>query len=54
MYKKEYGQYYIPKQEIIDELLCFGWLDGIVRKVDNDKIFVARFPTPYRTLELNL
>ena len=44
IYKKEFGKYYIPKQEIIDELLCFGWLDGIVRKIDADKYLLLISP----------
>ena len=36
LYKKSYGKYYVPKQDIIDELLCFGWLDGMARKVNED------------------
>ncbi len=44
VYKKEFGIYYIPKQEIIDELLCFGWLDGIVRKIDADKYLLLISP----------
>lgn len=44
IYKKDYGQFYIPKQTIIDELLCFGWLDGIVRKVDEVKYLLLISP----------
>ena len=35
LYKKSFGKYYFPKQDIIDELLCFGWIDGMARKVDD-------------------
>jgi uncharacterized protein YdeI (YjbR/CyaY-like superfamily) len=44
VYKKDFGKYYIPKQDIIDELLCFGWLDGIVRKIDGDKYLLLVSP----------
>ncbi len=32
LYKKAFGKYYVPKINIIDELLCFGWIDGMARK----------------------
>jgi len=44
LYKKAYGQHYIPKIEIIDELLCFGWLDGVVRVVDEHTYLLLASP----------
>ncbi|TAE13710.1 MAG: hypothetical protein EAY72_08095 [Bacteroidetes bacterium] len=44
LYKKEFGKYYIAKQDIIDELLCFGWLDGLVRKVDEHQYLLLISP----------
>lgn len=33
-YKKEVPEYYVSVQEVLDQLLCFGWIDGIRRKLD--------------------
>jgi uncharacterized protein YdeI (YjbR/CyaY-like superfamily) len=37
-YKKEVGDKYVSTNEVLDELLCFGWIDGIKRKVDAQKV----------------
>ena len=36
-YKKHTGDKYVSVQEILDEILCFGWIDGIRRKLDEDR-----------------
>jgi uncharacterized protein YdeI (YjbR/CyaY-like superfamily) len=36
-FKKETKGKYVSTQEILDEILCFGWIDGIRRKVDDQK-----------------
>lgn len=36
-YKKNVIDKYVSVQEILDELLCFGWIDGIRRKLDDEK-----------------
>lgn len=36
-YKKEVKEKYVSVQEVLDELLCFGWIDGIRRKLDEQK-----------------
>jgi uncharacterized protein YdeI (YjbR/CyaY-like superfamily) len=36
-YKKEIKDKYVSTQEILDELLCFGWIDGVRRKLDEQK-----------------
>ena len=36
-YKKEVPENYVSVQEILDELLCFGWIDGIRRKLDDQR-----------------
>ena len=45
-YKKSSGEAGMTYAEAIDEALCFGWIDGIVRKIDADS-FTHRF-TPRR------
>ena len=41
-YKKASGRGGLPYLEAVDEALCFGWIDGIVRKIDADS-FTHRF-----------
>ena len=36
-YKKHIADKYVSISEVLDELLCFGWIDGIRRKLDEDK-----------------
>ncbi len=36
-YKKHVSGKYVSVSEILDELLCFGWIDGVRRKWDNDR-----------------
>ena len=36
-YKKSIESKYVSVDQVLDELLCFGWIDGIRRKVDDDK-----------------
>ena len=41
-YKKSSGQPSITYQEALDEALCFGWIDGI-RKTVNEERYTIRF-----------
>ena len=36
-YKKSKPEWYVSKEAILDEVLCFGWIDGIRRKLDEHK-----------------
>jgi uncharacterized protein YdeI (YjbR/CyaY-like superfamily) len=36
-YKKGTIEKYVSTSDILDELLCFGWIDGIRRKLDEQK-----------------
>jgi uncharacterized protein YdeI (YjbR/CyaY-like superfamily) len=36
-YKKSTPDKYVSREEVLDELLCFGWIDGIRRKLDDQK-----------------
>jgi uncharacterized protein YdeI (YjbR/CyaY-like superfamily) len=36
-YKKTVADKYLSTSEVLDELLCFGWIDGIRRKLDEDR-----------------
>lgn len=34
-YKKDAGADYVSTHQVLDELLCFGWINGIRRKLDH-------------------
>ncbi|MEO1664224.1 MAG: YdeI/OmpD-associated family protein [Chloroflexota bacterium] len=36
-YKKHMNEKYVSTEQILDEVLCFGWIDGIRRKLDDDR-----------------
>ena len=36
-YKKCVADKYVSVSEVLDELLCFGWIDGIRRKLDEER-----------------
>jgi uncharacterized protein YdeI (YjbR/CyaY-like superfamily) len=36
-FKKEVTEKYVSVQEVLDQLLCFGWIDGIRRKLDQER-----------------
>lgn len=46
-YKKHTGQRYVSTAQILDEVLCFGWIDGIRRKLDEDR--TMQLLSPRRT-----
>ena len=46
-YKKHSGKPSITWPESVDEALCFGWIDGIRKRIDEDS-YVIRF-TPRKT-----
>jgi uncharacterized protein YdeI (YjbR/CyaY-like superfamily) len=36
-FKKSEKKKYVSRDEVLDELICFGWIDGIRRKLDNTR-----------------
>jgi uncharacterized protein YdeI (YjbR/CyaY-like superfamily) len=46
LFQKNSGRPRIPYEDAVEEALCFGWVDSIVKKVDDEK-FVQKF-TPRR------
>ena len=36
-FKKHVGSGYVSRDEVLDELIAFGWIDGIRRKLDDDR-----------------
>jgi uncharacterized protein YdeI (YjbR/CyaY-like superfamily) len=45
-YKKETGRPSLQYEESVEEALCFGWIDSIIRRIDDDK-YCRKF-TPRR------
>ena len=45
-YKQHSGRPRIPYDDAVEEALCFGWIDSIVKKIDDEK-FAQKF-TPRR------
>ena len=41
-YKKSSGKQVLTYQNILDEALCFGWIDGIEKNLDSER-FALRF-----------
>lgn len=45
-YKKHSGKPRIPYSDAVEEALCFGWIDGKIKRI-NDEYYIQRF-TPRR------
>lgn len=45
-FKKHTGKPTVAYQDAVDEALCFGWIDGIEKRIDDER-YVQRF-TPRR------
>ncbi|MFC1925444.1 YdeI family protein [Chloroflexota bacterium] len=45
-YKKHTGKPGIPYEDAVEEALCFGWIDGLLRSIDSEK-YALRY-TPRR------
>lgn len=43
-WKKDVGKEYISYDEIVDELMCFGWVDSLPRKLDEKKTMLRISP----------
>ena len=37
-WKKHAGAAHVGRWEAMDEALCFGWVDGIMRRIDEDRV----------------
>jgi uncharacterized protein YdeI (YjbR/CyaY-like superfamily) len=48
-YKKDSGMECIKYVEALEEALCFGWIDSIIKKIDNEKY--ARKITPRKDIK---
>jgi uncharacterized protein YdeI (YjbR/CyaY-like superfamily) len=36
-FKKDTPEKYVSRQQVLDELLCFGWIDGVLRTLDDKR-----------------
>ena len=43
-FKKHVAEYYVPYGEIVEELLCYGWVDSRTRRVDDDRTMLLVSP----------
>ncbi len=43
-FKKHVADRYVPYGEIVEELLCFGWIDGRTRRLDDDRTMLLVVP----------
>ncbi|UCE96390.1 MAG: YdeI/OmpD-associated family protein, partial [Candidatus Bathyarchaeota archaeon] len=41
-YRKATGKPSIPYEDAVEEALCFGWIDSIIKKIDDEK-FIRKF-----------
>jgi uncharacterized protein YdeI (YjbR/CyaY-like superfamily) len=48
-YKKHTGRPRIPYEDAVEEALCFGWIDSIVKKLDNERFAQKFTPRQNRT-----
>ena len=42
IYKKHTGKERVSYEDAVEEALCFGWIDGLVRSIDDEK-YAVRF-----------
>lgn len=43
-YKKHTGDKYVPYDDIVEEALCFGWVDSLPRKLDDARTMLLLSP----------
>ena len=43
-YKKHVTDKYVAKDDIVDEVLCWGWIDSLPRKLDADRTMLRLSP----------
>jgi len=43
-YKKHCGDKYVAYDDIVEEALCFGWIDSLPRKLDSDRTMLWLAP----------
>jgi uncharacterized protein YdeI (YjbR/CyaY-like superfamily) len=55
-YKKHTGKPSIPYTDAVEEAICFGWIDGQIKKIDDDKYMQRYTPRTSKSLwsEINV
>lgn len=43
-FKKQVADKYLPYDDIVEEALCFGWIDSLPRKLDEDRTMLFLSP----------
>lgn len=43
-YKKHCAEQYVPYGDLVEELLCFGWIDSRTRRLDDDRTMLLVSP----------
>ena len=43
-FRKSVPDKFVDRLDVLDELLCFGWVDGIARKLDDHRTMQLIFP----------
>ena len=43
-FKKHVAEHYLPYDEVVEELVCFGWIDSRTRRVDDDRTMLLVAP----------
>ena len=44
VFKKHCGDRHVPHGAIVEEVLCFGWIDSLVRKLDDERSMLFLSP----------
>jgi len=44
MFKKHVAGKYVSRDDVVEEALCFGWIDSLTRKLDADRMMVLLSP----------
>jgi uncharacterized protein YdeI (YjbR/CyaY-like superfamily) len=50
LYKKHTGKPCVSYEDAVEEALCFGWIDGLVKSVDDEKYAVRFSPRKSRSI----
>jgi uncharacterized protein YdeI (YjbR/CyaY-like superfamily) len=51
-YRKETGKPRISYNDAVEEALCFGWIDSVIKGIDNER-FAQRFSVRQKTSQLS-
>lgn len=43
-FKKHVAEHHVPYDDVVEELLCFGWIDSRTRRVDDDRTMLLVGP----------